>query len=340
MPVFLIGAGHLGDVGLAPGGRLADVAPTLLAMLDVPQHGRDDRSESAHRARPKGGVGMRLPICIAVAMIWASATVAQSGFGAPVSDEERASILTTGRGGPRPVLPLKWKRMLRKPWKRRIGTRRESGRSPRKSPASKLPLPKPANAWFHSRKVKPMLPMRSVTVGFGMLRLLLRWSRCPRRRGPAIIAHDGDASVAARSATALDGLRAALEVEARTTHRRMIEIRELRLRTEAAREDAKAAIDSLRERERELWKLVGKRRDEGQAQIAHSASLRRDAERLAAQAAALNVAVQRSPSPGSQTSAYCQSCTSSTTHPARTAADRGSAWASGSTSDRASDRGG
>ena len=119
-----------------------------------------------------------------------------------------------------------------------------------------------------------------------------------KAQGPAIVAHDGDATVAARSATALEGLRLALAYEAKDTHRRTNEIHDLRSRTEAARKDAKSAIASLRERERELWKLVGKRRDESKDHLQRAESLRREAVELESQAEALDVvAVLRAPAP-------------------------------------------
>lgn len=118
-----------------------------------------------------------------------------------------------------------------------------------------------------------------------------------KAQGPAIIAHDGDATIAARSATALEGLRLALAHEARETQRRTEEIHDLRTRTKAAREEAKSAISSLRKRERELWTLVGKRREEGKDHLARAETLRREADALAEQAEALDLAVLRAPSP-------------------------------------------
>lgn len=114
-----------------------------------------------------------------------------------------------------------------------------------------------------------------------------------KAQAPGIIAHDGDATVAARSATVLAGLREALGNEARATHLKMAEIRDLRQRTAAAREDAKSAIDSLRTREQELWTLVGKRRAESEDHAARAASLKREADQLASQAQALDVTVAR-----------------------------------------------
>ena len=118
-----------------------------------------------------------------------------------------------------------------------------------------------------------------------------------KAQAPAIIAHDGDATVAARSATALEGLRMALANEARDTHRRTSEIHDLRKRTHSARIDAKAAIESLRKRERELWTLVGKRREEGEDHLARAETLREEAFQLASQAKELDVVVVRAPSP-------------------------------------------
>ena len=118
-----------------------------------------------------------------------------------------------------------------------------------------------------------------------------------KAQAPAIIAHDGDATVAARSATALEGLRTALAHEARDTHRRTSEIHDLRKRTHAARIDAKSAIESLRKRERELWTLVGKRREEGEDHLARAEKLREEAFQLAEQAKELDILVVRAPSP-------------------------------------------
>ena len=118
-----------------------------------------------------------------------------------------------------------------------------------------------------------------------------------KAQGPAIVAHDGDATVAARGATALKGLRLALAHEARETQRRTTEIHDLRNRTEAARTDAKSAIGSLRKRERELWTLVGKRRSESKDHLGRARDLKREAEKLAAQAEALDVAILRAPPP-------------------------------------------
>jgi len=118
-----------------------------------------------------------------------------------------------------------------------------------------------------------------------------------KAQAPAIVAHDGDATVAARSATALTGLRAALTNEARDTQRRTSEIRDLRRRTEIARVEAKAAILSLRAREKELWTLVGKHRSDSQESRAQANRLRIEAQELSVQAGSLDVVIARAPSP-------------------------------------------
>lgn len=118
-----------------------------------------------------------------------------------------------------------------------------------------------------------------------------------KAQAPAIVAHDGDATVAARSASALAGLREALAHEAREAQLRSTEIQGLRVRTEAARAEAVTAIASLRQREEELWELVGKRRSEGKDNAARAARLRQEARALSRQAEALDVAIVRAPPP-------------------------------------------
>ncbi len=118
-----------------------------------------------------------------------------------------------------------------------------------------------------------------------------------KAQAPAIIAHDGDAAIAARSATVLKGLREALIREARDTSKRTTEIHELRHRTELARIEAKDAIASLRAREKELWTLVGKRRGESRDHLERAGKLKQEAEVLDARARALDAAVFRAPAP-------------------------------------------
>ena len=116
-----------------------------------------------------------------------------------------------------------------------------------------------------------------------------------KARGPALVAHGGEPERAARAAFALEGLREALRAEAADARHRVTEIRDMRARSEAAREEAKVAIASLRQRERELWASAAKRRDGARGRMMEAASYREEAQRLEVQAAALDEAIRRAP---------------------------------------------
>ena len=235
------------------------------------------------------------PLAI-TAILCATAALAQTGFGTPLTDTERAAMLATGaterataadalaREGEASVAAASRDEARIKEIAKEIARFEAAITDSRKRLVDLANSEADASDALHDRR-------RQHAAAFGAMVAL------SKAQGPAIVAHDGDATVAARSATALEGMRDALRAQAVDTHRRVTEIRDLRERTESAREDAKSAIASLRERERELWTLVGKRRDSGQEQIARAASLKREADHLNAQAAALNAVVHRAPAP-------------------------------------------
>ena len=118
-----------------------------------------------------------------------------------------------------------------------------------------------------------------------------------KTNAPELVAYGGDPLDAARGSSALAGLREALQTDARATIQRVARIEDLRLQTEAAREDTKEAIESLRERERELWVLVGKRKQLQRETLEQAEALKLEAENLTERARRLQRLTQRSPTP-------------------------------------------
>lgn len=114
---------------------------------------------------------------------------------------------------------------------------------------------------------------------------------------PELVAYGGDPLRAARGASALAGLRAALETDARATLERVARIEDLRLQTEGAREATKEAIEALRARERELWVLVGKRKELQRETMERAEALKKEAQDLTDRAQRLQRLTQRSPTP-------------------------------------------
>ena len=233
---------------------------------------------------------------IAAILLATAAFAQQGGFGEPVGDDERAAILAIGadeRNAAAETFESKGQEAIEAAerdearieeiakeiarFEAAISDSRERLVTLARSEAD-------ASDDLHSRRRRHAATFTAIVA-------------LSKAQGPAIVAHDGDATVTARSATALEGLRLALAHEAKDTHRRTNEIQDLRVRTQAARLDAKSAIASLRERERELWKLVGKRREESKDHLSRAETLRREAGQLEAQAEALDVAVLRAPSP-------------------------------------------
>ena len=225
-----------------------------------------------------------------------AALAQEGGFGAPVSDDERAAMLAIGadeRAAAAEDFESKGQEALEaaKRDEARIKeiakeiTRFEAAISDSRDRLVTLARSEAdATDDLHNRRRRHAATFTAIVA-------------LSKAQGPAIVAHDGDATVAARGATALTGLRLALAHEAQQTQRRTTEIRDLRNRTEAARTEAKSAIASLRKRERELWTLVGKRREEGKDHLSRAVALKREAEKLAAQAEALDVAILRAPPP-------------------------------------------
>ena len=237
-----------------------------------------------------------LPLSFAAIVLATAAFAQQGGFGTPVSDDERAAILAIGadernaaaadfesRG--QEALETAEKHEARiKEIAKEIARFEAAISDSRERLVTLARNEADASDDLHSRRRRHAATFTAIVA-------------LSKAQGPAIVAHDGDATVAARSATALEGLRLALAYEAKDTHRRTNEIHDLRERTEAARKDAQSAIASLRERERELWKLSGKRRDEGKDHLGRAEALRREAAQLESQAEALDVAVLRAPPP-------------------------------------------
>ena len=118
-----------------------------------------------------------------------------------------------------------------------------------------------------------------------------------KSHAPELVAYGGDPVAAARGAATLAGLREALEREARLTRQRVSEIEDLRLRTEAAREETKADIDALRSKERELWVLVSKRKELYRETMQQAEALAKEAQNLTDRAKRLQRLTQRSPAP-------------------------------------------
>lgn len=118
-----------------------------------------------------------------------------------------------------------------------------------------------------------------------------------KSNAPELVAYGGNPVQAARGASALAGLREALETDARATLERVARIEDLRLQTEAAREQTKENIEALRERERELWVLVGKRKELQRETLERAEALKKEAQDLTAQAKRLQRLTQRSPTP-------------------------------------------
>ncbi len=236
-------------------------------------------------------------VALAVSLSFSTAALAQQGgFGSPVSDDERAAMLAIGadeRKAAADDFESKGREALEaadrdearvKEIAKEI-TRFEAAISDsRERLATLVRSEADATDDLHSRRRRHAATFTAIVA-------------LSKAQGPAIVAHDGDATVAARSATALSGLRLALAHEARDTQRRTREIGDLRTRTEAARTEAITAIASLRQREQELWNLAGKRREEGRDHLERAESLNDEAEKLAAQAEALDVALLRAPAP-------------------------------------------
>lgn len=238
-----------------------------------------------------------LPLSFAVILLASAAVAQQGGFGQPVSDDERAAILAIGADernaaaadfeskGQEAIEAAERDEARIKEIAKEIARFEAAISDSRERLVTLARNEADASVDLHSRRRRHAATFTAIVA-------------LSKAQGPAIVAHDGDATIAARSATALEGLRLALAHEAKDTHRRTNEIHDLRERTEAARIDAKSAIASLRERERELWKLVGKRRDEGKDHLNRAKSLRKEAGELESQAEALDVvAVLRAPSP-------------------------------------------
>ena len=118
-----------------------------------------------------------------------------------------------------------------------------------------------------------------------------------KSNAPELVAYGGDPLRAARGASALAGLREALETDARATLARVARIEDLRLQTEGAREATKESIEALRDRERELWVLVGKRKELQRETVERAVALKQEATDLTAQAKRLQHLTQRSPTP-------------------------------------------
>jgi len=118
-----------------------------------------------------------------------------------------------------------------------------------------------------------------------------------KSNAPELVAYGGDPLQAARGASALAGLRGALERDARATLERVARIEDLRLQTEGAREATKESIEALRERERELWVLVGKRKELQRETMERAEALKQEAEDLTERARRLQRLTQRSPTP-------------------------------------------
>ncbi len=231
-----------------------------------------------------------------VALACASGALAQGGFGAPVQDSDRAAMLSIGAQERRAAAADYEERALKASEaaelnEARIGEiTREVARfeaaieDSRERLVTLVRNEADASADLYDRRRRHAATFLAIVA-------------LSKAQAPAIVAHDGDATVAARSATALKGLRAALTHEARDTQRRTTEIRDLRKRTEIARVEAKAAILSLRAREKELWTLVGKRRSESEENRARARVLRGEAQQLTAKAEALDVVIARAPAP-------------------------------------------
>lgn len=236
------------------------------------------------------------PLAVAAMLLGTAALAQQGGFGAPVSDDERAAMLAIGadeRNAAADEFEAKGQEALEaaerdeariKEIAKEIARFEASISDSRERLVTLARSEADASDDLHDRRRRHAATFTAIVA-------------LSKAQAPAIIAHDGDATVAARSATALEGLRLALAHEARDTQRRTTEIHDLRERTEAAREDAKGAITSLRKRERELWTLIGKRREEGKDHIARAETLKKEADQLAAQAEELDVAIVRAPAP-------------------------------------------
>ncbi len=247
----------------------------------------------------KGAQNTRLVSALSLSVVLGLTTLSsaqEGGFGAPVSDDDRAAILSIGaeeRNEAARTFESKGQEALEtadrdeariKEIAKEI-TRFEAAISDSRDRLVTLARGEAdATDDLHNRRRRHAATFTAIVA-------------LSKAQAPAIIAHDGDATLAARGATALAGLRAALTHEARETQRRTTEIQDLRERTKSARNEAKEAIASLRKRERELWTLVGKRREEAQDHLARAETLKREADQLAAKAEALDVAIVRAPPP-------------------------------------------
>lgn len=118
-----------------------------------------------------------------------------------------------------------------------------------------------------------------------------------KSHAPELVAYGGDPLSAARGAAVLAGLRDALVDDARVTRMRVEQIQDLRLQTEAAREETKEAINALRSRERELWVLVGKRKELYRETVEQAEALAKEAQNLTDRAKRLQRLTLRSPAP-------------------------------------------
>ncbi len=118
-----------------------------------------------------------------------------------------------------------------------------------------------------------------------------------KSHAPELVAYSGDPLTAARGASVLTGLREALAINGRVANDRMRAINDLRLKTEAAREETREAIASLRSRERELWVLVGKRKQQSRETLEQAEALKLEAESMTDRARTLSRLLRRSPAP-------------------------------------------
>ena len=91
------------------------------------------------------------------------------------------------------------------------------------------------------------------------------------------------------------GSREALKRSAGKLQLRISELGALREKTEHARERTRSAIEGLRKSDRELWGLIGKRREESRANLARAEELKEEAASLSRQSHRLTSLIARSP---------------------------------------------
>ena len=118
-----------------------------------------------------------------------------------------------------------------------------------------------------------------------------------KANAPELVAYGGDPLLAARGSSALTGLRDMLQANARATITSVARIRDLRLKTEAAREETKEAIEALRARERKLWSMVGKNKELQRETMEQAEALKQEAQNLTDRAKRLQRLTLRSPAP-------------------------------------------